>query len=56
MQNKEAMSPVPRAVISLSKMSEARNNLKKLKISSRRKKTIWAALVLVFHTFQYVLT
>ena len=49
MRNKEAMSPVPRAVISLSKMSEARNNLKKLKISSRRKKTIWAALVFPLH-------
>ena len=48
MRNKEAMSPVPRAVISLRKMSGACNNLKKLKISSRRKKTIWAALVFLF--------
>jgi hypothetical protein len=48
MRNKEAMTPVVRAVISLQKMSEAHTNLKKLKISTRRKKTIWAALVFLF--------
>ena len=48
MKNKEAMNPVSRAVISLRKMSEAHTNLKKLKISTRRKKTIWAALVFLF--------
>ena len=48
MRNKEAMAPVARAVISLKKMSEAHTNLKKLKISTRRKKTIWAALVFLF--------
>ena len=37
-----------RAVISLRKMSEAHTKLKKLKISTRRKKTIWAALVFLF--------
>ena len=48
MRNKEAMAPVAGAVISLKKMSEAHTNLKKLKISTRRKKTIWAALVFLF--------
>ena len=48
MRNKEAMAPVARAVISLKKISEAHTNLKKLKISTRRKKTIWAALVFLF--------
>jgi hypothetical protein len=48
MRNREAMIPVARAVISLKKMSEAHKNLRKLKISSRRKKTIWATLVFLF--------
>ena len=48
LRNREAMVPVPRAVITLKKMSEAHKNLRKLKISSRRKKTIWAALVFLF--------
>ena len=48
MHNKEAMNPSPSVVISLSKLSKARKNLKQLKISSRRKKNIWAAMVFLF--------
>ena len=41
-------SLVARAVMSLKMMSRAHSNLRKLKITSRRKKTIWATMVFMF--------
>jgi hypothetical protein len=48
MKNRESLTPVARAVMSLKMMSKAYSNLKKLKITSRRKKTIWATMVFMF--------
>jgi hypothetical protein len=48
MKNRESLTPAPRAVMSLKMMSKAHSNLRKLKITSRRKKTIWATMVFMF--------
>jgi site-specific recombinase XerD len=47
-KNRESLTPVARSVMSLKMMSRAHSNLRKLKITSRRKRTIWATMVFMF--------
>ena len=48
MKNRESLTPLRRPVMTLEKLGIARINLMKLKIPTRRKRTIWLVLVWLF--------
>ena len=48
MKNRESLTPLRRPVMTLEKLGVSKINLMKLKISTRRKRTIWTILVWLF--------